>query len=103
MAMQSVSVLEATWRRGRCKAGLPTPQESAVQMELRHELDEREWATIQTLLTGPGRPADQARRTMDGILWVMHTGHDWNRLPERYGPCEFVQQQFCSWAESGLL
>ena len=55
----------------------------------RHELTDEEWALLEPLLPPPrghGRPYQEHRRILNGILFVLHTGVPWRDLPERYGP-----------------
>jgi hypothetical protein len=55
----------------------------------RHELTDEEWALLEPLLPPPrghGRPYQNHRRILNGILFVLHTGVPWRDLPERYGP-----------------
>jgi transposase len=35
---------------------------------------------------GRGRPWEDHRRTLNGILWRLHTGAPWRDIPQRYGP-----------------
>jgi len=34
----------------------------------------------------PGRPPQDCRAVLDGILWILRTGALWSDLPERYLP-----------------
>jgi transposase len=59
----------------------------------RHELTDEEWALLEPLLPPPrgqGRPYQDHRRILNGILFVLHTGVPWRDLPERYGPWQTV-------------
>jgi transposase len=49
-----------------------------------------------------GRPSEDHRTTLNGILWVLRTGAPWRDLPERYGAWETVSGRFYRWRKSGL-
>lgn len=51
----------------------------------------------------PGRPRQEPRAIMNGILWVLRTGAPWKDLPSRYPPYQTCHRWFQEWAESGLL
>lgn len=53
-------------------------------------LTDKQWAVISSLLPKQdfrkgGRPRRDDRRTLNGILWVLRTGAQWNEMPRRYG------------------
>ncbi len=56
----------------------------------RFDLTDRQWQRLEPLLPPQrprtGRPNDDHRRIVNGILWVLRTGAPWRDLPERYGP-----------------
>jgi len=56
---------------------------------LRYELMEAQWRRIEPLLPGRlgtvGRPAEDNRRFVNGVLWVIRSGMRWADLPERCG------------------
>ena len=71
----------------------------------RHELSEAEWARLAPLLpavTTRGRPYQDHRRVLNGMLFWLHTGVPWRDLPERYGPWQTVYSRFRHWSRSGL-
>ncbi len=55
----------------------------------RYELTELQWRRIEPLLPGRGgtvgRPAEDNRRFVHGVLWVLRSGMRWQDMPERYG------------------
>jgi transposase len=73
---------------------------------LRYELTEAQWRRIERLLPGRlgtvGRPAEDNRRFVNGVLWVIRSGMRWADLPERYGKYKGVHKRFVRWAESGV-
>jgi transposase len=73
-------------------------------MRRRHELSESAWARLQPLLRArkPGRPRQDDRRSLNGILWKLATGVPWRDLPERYGPWQTVYTRFRRWIQAGV-
>ncbi len=53
-------------------------------------------------VSGKGRPFDNLRRTVDGILWVMRTGSPWRDLPTEYGNWNAVYKCFSKWEKAGI-
>ena len=73
-------------------------------MRRRHELTETEWARLQPLLPPrkAGKPRQDDRRILNGILWKVATGAPWRDLPERYGPWQTVYTRFRRWTAAGV-
>ena len=73
---------------------------------LRYELSEGQWRRLEPLLPGRagmvGRPAEDNRRFVNGVLWVIRSGMRWADLPERYGKYKSVHKRFMRWAEAGV-
>ena len=73
---------------------------------LRYELSEAQWRRIESLLPGQvgqvGRPAEDNRRFVNGVLWVIRSGMRWADLPERYGKYKSVHKRFVRWAKAGV-
>ncbi len=72
----------------------------------RKDLTERQWQRLQPLLPQPspkgGRPANEHRTVINGILWILRTGAPWRDLPDRYGAWETVAGRFYTWRKKGL-
>jgi len=72
----------------------------------RRDLTNRQWERLQPLLPSQkppvGRPAEDHRRILNGILWVLRTGAPWRDLPERYGPWQTVASRFYRWRNAGI-
>lgn len=49
-----------------------------------------------------GRPAQDNRRFVDGVLWVILSGMHRADLPERYGKYKSVHRRFVRWAPAGV-
>jgi transposase len=73
---------------------------------LRYELSEVQWRRLEPLLPGRlgtvGRPAEDNRRFVNGVLWVIRSGMRWADLPDRYGKYKSVHKRFLRWAERGV-
>jgi transposase len=69
------------------------------------QLTDAEWRVVEPVLAARADIADvtQGRRTLDGILWVMHTGAEWKEMPRAYGEPHQVNERFRTWALSGVL
>src|SRR5499427_1685085 len=72
----------------------------------RGELTDSQWEKLQPLLPPQkprtGRPAEDHRRIVNGILWIDRTGAPWRDLPERYGPWSTVASRFYRWQKAGV-
>ena len=72
----------------------------------RHELTDAQWARIEHLLPSGvrrGRPWNDHRRTLNGILWILRTGAPWRDLPQRYGAFTSVHDRFSRWRADDTL
>jgi transposase len=49
-----------------------------------------------------GRPSEDHRRILNGILRVLRTGVPWHDLPGRYGPVGTASSRFYRWRASGV-
>jgi transposase len=76
-------------------------------MRHRYELSDQQWNRLALLLPHPrhhggrGRPLEDHRRVVNGILWRLHTGAPWRDIPERYGPWQSVYTRFRRWRRDG--
>jgi transposase len=76
-------------------------------MQHRYELSERQWQHLQPLLPHPthrggrGRPLEDHRRFVNGLLWRLHSGAPWRDIPERYGPWQSISTRFRRWRRDG--
>jgi transposase len=69
-------------------------------------LTDEEWELIADIFPEPaktGRPRRDARRVLDGILWVLRTGSPWRDLPEEFGPWQTAWRMFDQWNANGTL
>jgi transposase len=72
----------------------------------RGDLTNAQWEKLKPLLPPQkprvGRPSNDHRTTINGILWVVRTGAPWRDLPERYGAWESVSGRFYQWNRQGI-
>ncbi len=72
----------------------------------RGDLSQAQWQKLKPLLPPQrpmvGRPSQDHRTTLNGLLWVLRTGAPWRDLPARYGAWETVSGRFYRWRKSGL-
>lgn len=72
----------------------------------RGERTDEQWEKLAPLLPPQkpkvGRPAQDHRRIVNGILWIARTGAPWRDLPERYGPWRTVASRFYWWIKAGV-
>jgi transposase len=70
------------------------------------ELSEEQWERLRPLLPPQkphtGRPANDHRTVINGILWILRTGSPWRALPERYGSWKTVSSRFYRWQRAGV-
>lgn len=72
----------------------------------RGDLTDKEWAVIGRLLPAErgrwARPAQDNRRFLNGMLYVLRVGCPWRDMHERYGKWNSVYVRFRRWAEQGV-
>ena len=74
------------------------------------ELTNEQWQRIAQFIPKPkaqpgksGRPPQEPRDVLNGILWILRTGAPWADLPERYPTKSTCHRRFQEWAESGVF
>ena len=78
-------------------------------MRGRWELSDSQWELIEPLLRpqrrtdGRGRPWQDTRAVLNGILWVLGTGAQWRELPNKYPPYQTCHRRFQQWVREGKL
>ena len=91
--------------RSRTSAGSKMePEGSAVTPQLNDE----QWSLISDLFAGPtpnprgGRPRADARRCLEGILWVLRSGARWRDLPRSFPSYVTCWRRLAEWSLSGV-
>lgn len=109
------------WRRAhqavaaRCRSakradgralGREGPPEVAAIAPEEASLTDEQWALIRLLLPpqrgGTGRPPNDHRAVLGGILWVARTGSSWREMPVEYGKWETAYRRHELWVKQGL-
>ena len=74
------------------------------------DLTNDQWQRIAKFIPEPkarpgrsGRPPQDVRAVLDGILWILRTGAPWKDLPERYPPRSTCHRRFQEWSQSGVF
>jgi transposase len=74
------------------------------------DLTDPQWAILEPLLPerdvkqgGRGRPRKDARQVLNGVLWILRTGAQWNDLPRRYPPYQTCHRRYQQWAADGVM
>jgi transposase len=70
------------------------------------DLTNQQWERLHPLLPPQkpkvGRPNEDHRTIVNGILWIDRTGAPWRDLPERYGCWSTVASRFYRWRQVGV-
>ena len=76
----------------------------------RGDLTDAQYARLEPLLpprrptkgSKGGRPRNDDRPIINGILWILRTGAPWPDLPARYGPPSTVSTRLYRWKKAGI-
>jgi transposase len=70
-------------------------------MQQRHDISDEIWGLLEPLLLGQkgkwGGVAEDNRRFLNGVFWVLRTGAPWRDMPPIYGNWNTVYQRFRRW------
>jgi len=111
----------STWRRAhqavaaRCRAAKRATRQAfgregplkvtAIPPEDARLTDEQ-WTLVRPFLPPQrgsiGRPPNDHRAVLGGILWVARTGSSWREMPEEYGDFTTAYKRWKLWKERGL-
>jgi len=71
------------------------------------DLTDAQWEILQPVFAerrradGRGRPWRDAREVLNGVLWILRTGAQWQDLPDRYPPYQTCHRRFQQWQRDG--
>jgi transposase len=72
----------------------------------RHDISDVLWKKIEPHLPGRagswGGIADDNRRFINGVLWIIRTGAPWRDLPPAYGGWSNTHRRFIRWRDKGI-
>ena len=73
----------------------------------RHDISDEVWDKLKPHLLGQrgqwGGIAEDNRRFITAVFWILRTGAPWRDLPPDYGKWNTVRQRFLRWRNSGFL
>jgi transposase len=74
------------------------------------DITNEQWQRIAEYIPKPkakpgmsGRPPQDSRAVLNGILWILRTGAQWADMPDRYPPQSTCHRHFQRWTESGVF
>src|ERR1700688_2652447 len=73
------------------------------------DLTDAQWGALDPLFRpkrradGRGRPWQDTRAVLNGVLWILRTGPPWHDLPDRYPPYQTCHRRFQQWQRSRLF
>ena len=74
------------------------------------DLTDEPWAVLKPVMPVPlcrpdgrGRPWRDPRTVLEGILWMLRTGAQWNDRPPRSPPSQTCHRRFQHWVRSGVF
>ncbi len=69
-------------------------------------LTDKQWSLVRPILPpqrgGIGRPPNDHRTVLGGILWVARTGSSWREMPEEFGKWETAYRRYELWLNQSL-
>lgn len=72
----------------------------------RHDISDEVWNFLEPHLPGQrgqwGGIAQDNRRFINGVFWILRTGAPWRDLPPFYGKWGTVYQRFRRWRDKGI-
>ncbi len=74
------------------------------------DLTVAQWDLVKPIIGDPprrpdnrGRPWQDDRAILNGILWILRTGAPWKDMPGRYPPYQTCHRRFQSWVRRGIF
>ena len=78
-------------------------KESALH---RHDITDRTWKLLEPHLPGRagvwGGRAEDNRRFLNAVFWILRTGAPWRDLPPQYGGWSNTHRRFIRWRDKGI-
>lgn len=95
-----------TVRRARLHPPAAAQAPIPISLTTGPELTDDQWARISPLLPPQrppiGRPPEDHRTILAGMLWVVRTGATWRELPPSFGPWPTVYSRYRRWRQTGI-
>ncbi len=77
-----------------------------TQENRRHDISDNMWALLEPYLPGRpgacGRVAQDNRRFINAVIWILRTGASWRDLPPEYGDWKNTHRRFSRWRDKGI-
>jgi transposase len=71
-----------------------------------HDLTDEQWVVIEPVIpkkqSKRGRPRNDARRTLNGILYVLKAGSAWEDMPKEDGSDSTCWRRLDEWSRDGM-
>ncbi len=73
------------------------------------ELTDEQWLVIADLFPAPspkpkgGRPETPSRPCLEGVIWILRTGAQWQKLPKHFAPKTTCWRRLHTWLRTGVL
>ncbi len=72
----------------------------------RHDISDHVWNLLEPHLPGRsgewGGVAEDNRRFINAVFWILRTGAPWRDLPPDYGGWNNTNRRFCRWRDKGI-
>jgi Putative transposase of IS4/5 family (DUF4096) len=95
-----------TARRARLHPPAAAQPPKAATLATSPALTDDQWAQVSPLLPPQrpplGRPPEDHRTILAGMLWIVRTGAAWRELPATFGPWPTVYSRFRHWRQAGI-
>ena len=106
MAARCRKASRAAKRAARQALGTEEPLKAAAIAAEEAHLTDEQWELVRPLLRPQrgeiGRPPNDHRTVLGGILWVARTGSSWREMPQEYGKWESAYRRHELWVKQGL-
>ncbi len=77
-----------------------------IKTHSHHDLSDGTWDMLAPLLPGRkgcwGRVAQDNRKFMHAVFWILRTGAPWRTLPPDYGDWKNTHRRFSRWCHKGI-
>ncbi|MEO6022873.1 MAG: transposase, partial [Burkholderiales bacterium] len=77
-----------------------------VSAHRRHDIADKVWAVLEPHLPGRegvwGGLAQDNRKFIDAVFWILRSGAPWRDLPPDYGGWSNTQRRFIRWRDKGI-
>lgn len=79
-----------------------------LSMSMKKDITDEQWELLKDLVAPikakkdpRGRPPQDARAILSGVIWILRTSAPWHDLPARYPPYQTCHRYFQRWCRDG--